>query len=128
MESNGRRLIFPAEQSKVCRICGLKLINKSMILRLGRTVARILLLSLPSRGRGDLVSDDSFLWTFMGMDANGFWGGYLARKKDLAKTAGQGDEDVDDDNSDFKQKVLKRAAEGMAIHGFRRRRLGKRCY
>ncbi|KAL6807704.1 hypothetical protein GGI42DRAFT_351148 [Trichoderma sp. SZMC 28013] len=33
------------------------------------------------------------------------------RKKDLAKTAGQGDEDVDDDNSDFKQKVLKRAAE-----------------
>lgn len=67
MELNGRRLIFPAELSKVCKTCGLKSISRLTILRLERTVARALLLSLPSRGRGVLVSDNSFLWTFMAM-------------------------------------------------------------
>lgn len=49
----------------------------------------------------------------LGFDTNGFWG-YLARKKDLATTAGQGDEGLDDDIADSKQRVVKkRTVEGM---------------
>lgn len=51
----------------------------------------------------------------LGLDANGFWG-YLARKRDSAKTAGQGDEGLDDDIADSKQKVVKkRTVEGMEM-------------
>lgn len=51
----------------------------------------------------------------LGLDANGFWD-YLARKKALAGAAGPGDEDLDDDFSDVKQKfVKKRTVEGMTM-------------
>ncbi|PNP52038.1 hypothetical protein THARTR1_07247 [Trichoderma harzianum] len=47
------------------------------------------------------------------------------RKKDLAKTAGQGTEDLDDGSSDFKQKLLKKRAaedfEGEQLGGDKKR-------
>lgn len=49
----------------------------------------------------------------LGFNANGF-GDYPARKKDLAKAGGPGDEGLDDDIADSKQRVVKkRTVEGM---------------